>query len=89
MELITVFRFQHSISLNSRENKLIESQVKAIQLNNKFYATKAKLFNSLFILYGTKNHVMWICPERTANNNNNNNDLNIHSASFFFTMTEM
>jgi outer membrane protein TolC len=33
--------------INSRENKLIESQVKAIQLNNKFYATKAKLFNSL------------------------------------------
>ncbi|MEL0642850.1 TolC family protein [Olleya sp. Ti.3.14] len=33
--------------INSRENKLIDSQVKAIKLNNKFNATKAKLFNSL------------------------------------------
>ncbi|MFQ3239643.1 MAG: outer membrane protein TolC [Olleya marilimosa] len=33
--------------INSRENKLIESQVKAIKLNNKFNVTKAKLFNSL------------------------------------------
>ncbi|RAJ16157.1 TolC family protein [Olleya aquimaris] len=36
--------------INSRENKLIESQVKAIQLQNKFFATKAKLFNSLGIV---------------------------------------
>ena len=33
--------------INSRENKLIQSQVKAIQLENKFFTTKAKLFNSL------------------------------------------
>ncbi|MBD3861919.1 TolC family protein [Olleya marilimosa] len=33
--------------INSRENKLIESQVKAIKVNNKFNVTKAKLFNSL------------------------------------------
>jgi outer membrane protein TolC len=33
--------------INNRENKLIESQVKAIKLKNKFNVTKAKLFNSL------------------------------------------
>lgn len=33
--------------INSRENKLIEAQVKAITLENKLLATKAKLFNSL------------------------------------------
>ncbi|MGB6268630.1 MAG: TolC family protein [Olleya sp.] len=36
--------------INSRESKLIDSQVKAIQLQNKFFATKAKLFNSLGIV---------------------------------------
>ncbi|PKG50816.1 TolC family protein [Olleya sp. 1-3] len=33
--------------INSRENKLIAAQVKAIQLKNKFFTTKAKLFNNL------------------------------------------
>ncbi|WGD34501.1 TolC family protein [Olleya sp. YS] len=36
--------------INNRENKLIESQVKALQLQNKFFTTKAKLFNSLGIV---------------------------------------
>ena len=36
--------------LNSRENKLIDSQVKSLQLQNKFFTTKAKLFNSLGIV---------------------------------------
>ena len=36
--------------INTRENKLIEVQVKAIQLQNKFLSTKAKLFNSLGVL---------------------------------------
>lgn len=33
--------------VNSRESKLIDGQLKAISLQNKYFATKAKLFNSL------------------------------------------
>ena len=36
--------------INTRENKLIEVQVKAVKLENKFLSTKAKLFNSLGVL---------------------------------------
>lgn len=35
--------------VNSRESKLIESQLKAISIQNKFFKTKAKLFNSLAV----------------------------------------
>lgn len=35
--------------VNSREAKLIEGQLKAIKLQNKFFETKAKLFNSIAI----------------------------------------
>ena len=35
--------------VNTRESKLIESQMKAIELQNKFFNTKAKLFNSLAV----------------------------------------
>jgi outer membrane protein TolC len=35
--------------VNTREAKLIESQLKAIKLQNKFFETKAKLFNSIAI----------------------------------------
>jgi len=33
--------------VNSRESSLINSQLKAIELQNKYFSTKAKLFNSL------------------------------------------
>lgn len=33
--------------INSRESKLIEIQLKSIELENKFYSTKTKLFNTL------------------------------------------
>lgn len=33
--------------VNSRESKLIDGQLKAIEIQNKFFKTKAKLFNSL------------------------------------------
>ena len=33
--------------INSRERNLIDSQLKAIDLQNKYLKTKAKLFNSL------------------------------------------
>ncbi|WP_397362722.1 TolC family protein [Olleya sp. R77988] len=36
--------------INSRESKLIDNQVKEIKLKNKFFVTKAKLFNSLGIV---------------------------------------
>jgi len=32
--------------VNSRESKLIDGQLKAIALQNKYFTTKAKLFNS-------------------------------------------
>jgi len=35
--------------INSRENKLIESKLKQNSVQNKFFVTKAKLFNSLAI----------------------------------------
>ena len=35
--------------VNSRESKLIDGQLKAIELQNKFFSTKAKLFNSLSV----------------------------------------
>ncbi|MEP5253612.1 MAG: TolC family protein [Winogradskyella arenosi] len=35
--------------INSRESKLIEGQLKAISLQNKFFSVKAKLFNSLAV----------------------------------------
>lgn len=35
--------------VNSRESKLIDGQLKAIELQNKFFNTKAKLFNSLAV----------------------------------------
>jgi len=35
--------------INSRENKLIDAELKQIALQNKFYETKAKLFNSLVV----------------------------------------
>ncbi|MDB9720386.1 TolC family protein [Winogradskyella sp.] len=35
--------------VNSRESKLIENQLKAISIQNKFFSTKAKLFNSLAV----------------------------------------
>ena len=35
--------------VNSRESKLIENQLKAISIQNKFFNTKAKLFNSLAV----------------------------------------
>jgi len=35
--------------INSRESKLIDSQLKAIQIQNKFFNTKAKLFNKLAV----------------------------------------
>lgn len=35
--------------VNSRESKLIENQLKAIKIQNKFFVTKAKLFNSLAV----------------------------------------
>ncbi len=35
--------------INSRESKLIEAQLKQIEVENKFYTAKAKLFNSLAI----------------------------------------
>ena len=35
--------------VNSRESKLIEGQLKAIEIQNKFFSTKAKLFNSLAV----------------------------------------
>ncbi len=35
--------------VNSRESKLIDGQLKAIEIQNKFFSTKAKLFNSLAI----------------------------------------
>lgn len=35
--------------VNSRESKLIENQLKAIKIQNKFFNTKAKLFNSLAV----------------------------------------
>ena len=33
--------------INSRESKLIDAQLKQVEVQNKFYKTKAKLFNSL------------------------------------------
>ena len=35
--------------VNSRESKLIDGQLKAIEIQNKFFTTKAKLFNSLAV----------------------------------------
>lgn len=35
--------------INSRESKLIDAELKQIEVQNKFYMTKAKLFNSLAI----------------------------------------
>ncbi|NNL15481.1 MAG: TolC family protein [Flavobacteriaceae bacterium] len=35
--------------VNSRESKLIDGQLKAIDIQNKFFSTKAKLFNSLAV----------------------------------------
>lgn len=35
--------------INSRESKLIDSELKQIAVQNKFYVTKAKLFNSLAV----------------------------------------
>jgi outer membrane protein TolC len=35
--------------VNSRESKLIDGQLKAIEIQNKFFSTKAKLFNSLAV----------------------------------------
>jgi outer membrane protein TolC len=35
--------------VNSRESKLIDGQLKAIEVQYKFYSTKAKLFNSLAV----------------------------------------
>ncbi|WP_281541479.1 TolC family protein [Maribacter aestuarii] len=35
--------------INSRESKLIETQLKRIEVQNKFYTAKAKLFNSLAV----------------------------------------
>ncbi|MBV7270302.1 TolC family protein [Winogradskyella luteola] len=35
--------------VNSRESKLIDGQLKAIEIQNKFFNTKAKLFNSLAV----------------------------------------
>mgnify|MGYP001054307779 CR=1 FL=1 len=35
--------------VNSRESKLIDGQLKAIAIQNKFFTTKAKLFNSLAV----------------------------------------
>ncbi len=35
--------------VNSRESKLIDGQLKAIEVQNKFFVTKAKLFNSLAV----------------------------------------
>ncbi|WP_179354527.1 TolC family protein [Winogradskyella vidalii] len=35
--------------VNSRESKLIDGQLKAIAIQNKFFSTKAKLFNSLAV----------------------------------------
>lgn len=35
--------------VNSRESKLIDGQLKAIEIQNKFFITKAKLFNSLAV----------------------------------------
>ncbi|NNE32144.1 MAG: TolC family protein [Winogradskyella sp.] len=35
--------------VNSRESKFIEGQLKAIEIQNKFFSTKAKLFNSLAV----------------------------------------
>jgi len=35
--------------INSRESKLIDSQLKQIEVQNKFYTTKANLFNSLAV----------------------------------------
>lgn len=35
--------------VNSRESKLIDGQLKAIEIQNKFFSTKAKLFNSLSV----------------------------------------
>jgi outer membrane protein TolC len=35
--------------INSRESKLIETQLKQIEVQNKFYTAKAKLFNSLAV----------------------------------------
>ncbi|MGB0982126.1 MAG: TolC family protein [Winogradskyella sp.] len=35
--------------VNSRESKLIDGQLKAIKIQNKFFTTKAKLFNSLAV----------------------------------------
>lgn len=35
--------------VNSRESKLIDAKLKAIALENKFFSTKAKLFNSLAV----------------------------------------
>lgn len=35
--------------INSRESKLIDAELKQIEVENKFYATKAKLFNSLAV----------------------------------------
>jgi outer membrane protein TolC len=35
--------------VNARESKLIDGQLKAIEIENKFFSTKAKLFNSLAV----------------------------------------
>ncbi len=35
--------------VNARESKLIDGQLKAIEIQNKFFSTKAKLFNSLSV----------------------------------------
>lgn len=35
--------------VNARESKLIDGQLKAIEIQNKFFSTKAKLFNSLAV----------------------------------------
>ncbi|WP_317130240.1 TolC family protein [Aggregatimonas sangjinii] len=35
--------------INSRESKLIDARLKQIEVQNKFYTTKARLFNSLAV----------------------------------------
>ena len=36
--------------VNSRESKLIDAKLKAIELQNKFFSTKALLFNNLAVI---------------------------------------
>ena len=35
--------------INARDSKLIDAKLKQIEVQNKFYMTKAKLFNSLAV----------------------------------------